>query len=121
LFDTSYTILYRALRGEKFWLAHRTHLYERLTLAGWRHLHVTLLYVGLSLVSLGLAFGYLYAGPVGRTVIVGCQLLVCAAHLTYVKVLEGGRLVLFKPRRARAGRRRAMVIRQGASCARVKP
>jgi len=104
LFDTSYTILRRALRGEKFWLAHRAHLYERLTLIGWSHLHVTLLYVGLSLVSLGLAVGYLRASPVGRTAIVGCQLLVCAGQLVFVKVRERGRFVLLKPKRAKLAR-----------------
>ena len=104
LFDTSYTILRRALRGEKFWLAHRAHLYERLTLVGWRHLHVTLLYVGLSLVSLGLAFGYMRAGPVGRTVIVGCQLLICAGQLVFVKAIEGSEYVLVKRRRSRQSR-----------------
>ena len=112
LFDTSYTILYRALRGEKFWLAHRTHLYERLTLVGWRHLHVTLLYVGLSLVSLGLAFGYLYAGPVGRTVIVGCQLLVCVGQLTFVKILERSPVVVLKPRRPRGSEQQPAYRRQ---------
>jgi UDP-GlcNAc:undecaprenyl-phosphate GlcNAc-1-phosphate transferase len=88
LFDTSYTILRRALRGERFWLAHRTHLYERLLLIGWSHPQVTLFYVGLGLVSLALAFGYLRSGAVVKTVIVGCQLLVCAGQLTLVKMLE---------------------------------
>jgi UDP-N-acetylmuramyl pentapeptide phosphotransferase/UDP-N-acetylglucosamine-1-phosphate transferase len=99
LFDTSYTILRRALRGEEFWLAHRSHLYERLNGIGWSHLQVTLLYVGLALASLGLAFGYLRAGPVGRTVIVGCQLLICAGQLVFVKAIEGSEYVLLLPRR----------------------
>jgi len=98
LFDTSYTILRRVIRGEKFWLAHRAHIYERLTLIGWSHLQVTLFYVGLSLVSLVLAFCYLRAGPVPRTVIVGCQLLICVGHLTFVKILEKSPVVLFKPK-----------------------
>ncbi|MCX6841947.1 MAG: hypothetical protein NTX53_06700, partial [candidate division WOR-3 bacterium] len=97
LFDTTYTIVYRATRGEKFWQAHRTHLYERLLLVGWSHLRVTLFYVGLSLVSLVLAFGYLRAGPVARTVIAGCQLLVCIGHVTFVKLLEKSEFILFRP------------------------
>jgi UDP-N-acetylmuramyl pentapeptide phosphotransferase/UDP-N-acetylglucosamine-1-phosphate transferase len=101
LFDTSYTILRRAIRGEKFWLAHRAHLYERLLTIGRSHLQVTLFYVGLSLASLVLAFSYLGAGPVGRTVVVGCQLLLCAGQLMFVKKLEGSRVVLFKPRPSR--------------------
>jgi UDP-N-acetylmuramyl pentapeptide phosphotransferase/UDP-N-acetylglucosamine-1-phosphate transferase len=104
LFDTSYTILRRVIRGEKFWMAHRAHIYERLTLIGWSHLQVTLFYVGLALVSLVLAFGYLRAGPVGRTVIVGCQLLICAGQLTFVKILEKSPVVLFKPKQAQRAR-----------------
>ncbi len=99
LFDTVYTILWRAIRGEKFWQAHRLHLYERLLSIGWSHLRVTLLYVGLSLVSLVLAFGYLRAGLVGRTAIVGCQLLICGGQLLFVKIVEGSKFVLLKPGR----------------------
>lgn len=101
LFDTTYTVLRRALRGEQFWLAHNAHLYERLTRVGWSHLHVTLLYIGLGLASLGLAFGYLRADAVGRTTVVGCQLLICAGQVVFVKALEGSRFVLLKPKQSR--------------------
>jgi UDP-N-acetylmuramyl pentapeptide phosphotransferase/UDP-N-acetylglucosamine-1-phosphate transferase len=96
LFDTSYTILWRVIRGEKFWLAHRTHLYERLLLLGWSHLQVTLFYAGLSLVSVVLALSYLHAGPVARTAIAGLQLLICFGHLVFVKRLERGEFTLLK-------------------------
>ncbi len=88
LFDTSYTLLRRILRGEKFWQAHRTHLYERLLQAGWSHLRVALFYIGLGLVSLALALFYLRVGPAGKTAIVALQLLICLGHLTVVKVQE---------------------------------
>jgi len=113
LFDTSYTILRRVIRREKFWLAHRSHLYERLTRIGWSHLHVTLLYVGLALVSLVLAFSYLRAGPVPRTIIVGCQLLICAGHLVFVKSLEGSDYVLLK-RRGNEGEREKAIMGENA-------
>lgn len=35
--DATVTILCRLFRGEKIWLAHRTHYYQRLVLAGWSH------------------------------------------------------------------------------------
>jgi len=91
LFDTTYTLLRRIAKGEKFWLAHRTHLYERLMQCGWSHLRVTLFYLGLSLASLALALFYLVTGPAGRTVAAAIQLLVCLGHLTVVKVEEGRR------------------------------
>lgn len=96
LFDTSYTIVYRAMRGEKFWQAHRSHLYERLLTKGWSHRQVTLFYVGLSLVSLAFALGYLRSGLAGRTLIVGVQLLICLAHLVFVKAVEKSSVVLFR-------------------------
>lgn len=42
LFDTSYTLVRRALRGENLLQAHRTHLYQRLTRLGFSHLRVDL-------------------------------------------------------------------------------
>jgi hypothetical protein len=37
IFDATTTLLQRLLRGEKVWLPHRKHLYQRLVLAGWSH------------------------------------------------------------------------------------
>jgi len=42
LFDTSYTLLRRALRGENILRAHRMHLYQRLVQLGFSHLQVDL-------------------------------------------------------------------------------
>lgn len=38
--DASVTLLKRALRGEKIWLAHREHYYQRLVQIGWGHRNV---------------------------------------------------------------------------------
>lgn len=40
LFDSTYTLLRRALRGENLLRAHRQHLYQRLVLRGWSHARV---------------------------------------------------------------------------------
>lgn len=37
LSDGVFTIIRRTLKGEKPWSAHRSHLYQRLTIAGWKH------------------------------------------------------------------------------------
>lgn len=42
LFDTTYTLVRRLLRGENVLQAHNLHLYQRLTRAGWSHLQVAL-------------------------------------------------------------------------------
>ncbi|MCC7309384.1 MAG: glycosyltransferase family 4 protein [Acidobacteria bacterium] len=46
LFDTAFTLARRLLKKEKVWLAHRTHLYQRLVIAGWGHASASLLYCG---------------------------------------------------------------------------
>lgn len=45
LFDTMLTLARRVARGEKWFEAHRQHLYQRLVRAGWSHLSVTSLYL----------------------------------------------------------------------------
>lgn len=44
LFDASFTLLRRLRKGENIFAAHRSHLYQRLVLAGRSHGHVTSLY-----------------------------------------------------------------------------
>lgn len=55
VFDTGFTLLRRALRGERFWSAHRSHLYQRLNQSGWSHARVTLLYGALALAGVAVA------------------------------------------------------------------
>ena len=62
LFDTIYTLVRRALRGENVLKAHRKHLYQRLNTLGWSHLKIDL---GVFLLTLILGAGgwtYLFAG-----------------------------------------------------------
>lgn len=40
--DASATLLMRALRGERFWKAHRDHYYQRLVRMGWTHRRLAL-------------------------------------------------------------------------------
>jgi UDP-N-acetylmuramyl pentapeptide phosphotransferase/UDP-N-acetylglucosamine-1-phosphate transferase len=49
--DASVTLARRALRGERFWQAHRSHYYQRLVLTGWSHRQLALAEYGLMLVS----------------------------------------------------------------------
>ena len=59
LFDTLFTMIRRARRGENLLVAHHSHLYQRLVLAGWRHTSVTVLYGFLSLITLGIGIAWL--------------------------------------------------------------
>jgi UDP-N-acetylmuramyl pentapeptide phosphotransferase/UDP-N-acetylglucosamine-1-phosphate transferase len=55
IFDTGLTIMRRGLRRENIFQAHRSHLYQRLVIAGWSHRAVASLYGALALVTAGLA------------------------------------------------------------------
>jgi Fuc2NAc and GlcNAc transferase len=53
VFDTVFTFLRRAIKGERVWEAHRSHLYQRLVIGGMSHRSVTVLYgLGSALTSI---------------------------------------------------------------------
>lgn len=51
IIDATYTLMRRAIRGEKIWQAHREHLYQRLVGLGWNHKQTLGLYACLMLGS----------------------------------------------------------------------
>ncbi len=66
LFDSVVTILRRAVRGEKIWIAHREHLFQRLVSAGFSHRSVTILYgVLASLLSISVLISVRYREEIG--------------------------------------------------------
>jgi UDP-N-acetylmuramyl pentapeptide phosphotransferase/UDP-N-acetylglucosamine-1-phosphate transferase len=62
IFDATFTILRRLMRGENVLIAHRSHIYQRLVLAGWRQSSVTLFYGLLALFAV--AFGALWLASI---------------------------------------------------------
>jgi hypothetical protein len=44
IFDTAFTLCRRLRRGENVFQAHRSHLYQRLVIAGWSHAATSVLY-----------------------------------------------------------------------------
>ncbi len=48
LFDTAFTLVRRLSRGENIVTAHRSHIYQRLTGAGYSHRVVTIIYIALA-------------------------------------------------------------------------
>jgi Fuc2NAc and GlcNAc transferase len=53
--DAGYTLVRRALRGEKIWQAHKEHLYQRATRSGMAHSSVTVMVLLLSMIMSVLA------------------------------------------------------------------
>ena len=71
VFDTMFTLLRRLHHRENVFAAHRSHLYQRLILAGYSHRFVTLVYIGLA--GLGVPLAFAWSLPV-----IGGEWLLCA-------------------------------------------
>jgi UDP-N-acetylmuramyl pentapeptide phosphotransferase/UDP-N-acetylglucosamine-1-phosphate transferase len=56
IFDTSFTLIRRLTRGENIFVAHRSHIYQRLVMAGYTHRFVALIYIGLGTIGACIAF-----------------------------------------------------------------
>jgi UDP-N-acetylmuramyl pentapeptide phosphotransferase/UDP-N-acetylglucosamine-1-phosphate transferase len=59
ILDTLVTLIVRAIKRENIFSAHRSHLYQRLVIAGWSHAHVSILYMVLTLIGCVLAYGWI--------------------------------------------------------------
>ncbi|WP_336923659.1 UDP-phosphate glycosyltransferase [Aquipuribacter sp. SD81] len=55
LADTAHTLVLRVAAGERWYLPHRTHAYQRLTDAGWSHRQVSLAAAGATALAVALA------------------------------------------------------------------
>jgi hypothetical protein len=55
IFDTAFTLCCRTVKRENIFKAHRSHLYQRLVIAGWSHRAVSSLYGGLSAMAAAVA------------------------------------------------------------------
>jgi UDP-GlcNAc:undecaprenyl-phosphate GlcNAc-1-phosphate transferase len=75
LFDSAFTLVRRVKRREKILQAHRTHLYQRLIVAGRSHTYVARAYYAWALVSALLGIGYSMAGGVVRAALVAAAIV----------------------------------------------
>lgn len=65
VFDTAFTLIRRWYRGENIFHSHRSHLYQRLVIAGYSHRTVTFLYAYFSLIGATVGLLWLYDHPLG--------------------------------------------------------
>ncbi|MBT8113884.1 MAG: glycosyltransferase family 4 protein [Arenicella sp.] len=81
--DASVTLCARIARGEKFWLPHRTHYYQRLANRGVAHDRIVLLMIAVMLIcSLFATISLLYRDIIWLCVVLELLLLCGAAWLT---------------------------------------
>ena len=93
LFDASFTILRRARNRENIFIAHRSHLFQRLHIAGWSHLEVTLLYISLEMLGVALAWAWA-SHPNSQNYVVWMTLLLCAGLWTLTIWVENNTKLL---------------------------
>jgi UDP-N-acetylmuramyl pentapeptide phosphotransferase/UDP-N-acetylglucosamine-1-phosphate transferase len=88
--DATVTLVRRLLRGERIWLAHREHYYQRLVLAGWGHRKTVLAEYAIMLACGLSAVVYGYAGEAGRLAILAGWVLAYAGLAYGVCLVERG-------------------------------
>ncbi|MFN2500514.1 MAG: glycosyltransferase family 4 protein [Pyrinomonadaceae bacterium] len=92
LFDSVITLGRRALRGERIWLAHREHLFQRLVLSGLSHRRVAVIYgVLASILSMSVLLSVQFREDIGL------------AMFPVVFILTGLLLIIVYSRRVRPG------------------
>jgi UDP-N-acetylmuramyl pentapeptide phosphotransferase/UDP-N-acetylglucosamine-1-phosphate transferase len=88
LFDAGYTVAARAIAGHAVWRPHRTHLYQRLMVAGASHKRVALIYYAWTVLAAGLAWAWMQWPAQWRPWIAVCGMLPAAALVWYVRRSE---------------------------------
>lgn len=88
LFDGSFTIFKRFRNGENILDAHRSHLYQRLHIAGWSHKKVSLLYGMLAVISMFFGFAFLYSPEYVRLGIAAWLFITSLFFARYVDKVE---------------------------------
>lgn len=91
IFDTAFTLCRRTTKRENIFKAHRSHLYQRLVIAGWSHRAVSSLYGGLSAMASAVALAPLGDAALARTAttLTGATIAVgIALLLALVRVAE---------------------------------
>jgi UDP-N-acetylmuramyl pentapeptide phosphotransferase/UDP-N-acetylglucosamine-1-phosphate transferase len=84
IYDATFTIIRRIRRREKLYQAHRSHLYQRLIIAGQSHRRVSLTYYVLSAMLGGAGIAYTFSPDLARIVILVLSAALLCAFTIYV-------------------------------------
>jgi hypothetical protein len=84
IYDATFTIIRRIRRREKLYEAHRSHLYQRLVLAGQSHRRVSLTYFALSAILGAGGIAYTFSADRARALILISSAALMAAFTIYV-------------------------------------
>jgi UDP-N-acetylmuramyl pentapeptide phosphotransferase/UDP-N-acetylglucosamine-1-phosphate transferase len=87
VWDATYTIVRRLFRGDPM-LPHRTHLFQRLALAGWSHGRVRAVYFSLALAAAGGALAYPVLPSGAQAALLGAALAAGVGLVAITRRLE---------------------------------
>ena len=88
ILDATVTLVWRALRHEKVWEAHRDHYYQRLVISGWSHTRTVFLEYGLMALCGVFALLYQYAVEAWRSAILGGWVMLFVVLVLAVRGIE---------------------------------
>lgn len=88
LFDGTYTLVRRLIKGENIFQAHRSHLYQRLNIAGWSHDIISILYLAFSLVCIIFALIFIHESNEIQIVIIAGLLFLSYLYIKGVAKIE---------------------------------
>lgn len=88
LFDSSFTLLRRFINGENVFKAHRTHLYQRLNIAGWSHSAISTLYLAFSLLCVTIALVFTHEGDATQVLLLIGLLILSLFYILAVQRVE---------------------------------
>ncbi len=92
VFDAAITILRRASRGENIFVAHRSHLYQRLTAAGWSHAGTSALYAAIAGVGAVAAYLHVAGAPAAAPALAALGLALAGLWLLVIRTERRSRL-----------------------------
>ncbi|MDZ7720283.1 MAG: glycosyltransferase family 4 protein [Balneolaceae bacterium] len=88
LFDSSSTLVRRMIKGENIFKPHRSHLYQRLNIAGWPHSKISTLYLAFALICLMISLLYYHENDAVQISLLLLLLLMSFLYLTGVHFVE---------------------------------
>lgn len=88
VFDGTYTIFRRILRKENIFQAHRSHLYQRLVIAGRSHAWVSLLFLAMALFSSSAGIAWLEFGRDAELLVSSVLVIVPVVLITATRISE---------------------------------
>ena len=121
LYDATFTLLKRILRGQNVVKPHREHHYQLLIRCGWSHARVTCLQTVLMLICFAAGLVYAAAGEAARLAVLAAVVGILAGYSVFVHLyFRRRRLDEFPVDRAAGGRasQRAEALQTSASTAR---